>query len=41
MPLFVTRFRAQHPRIALTVRSARFDQLVEWLHRRELDLTLL
>lgn len=41
MPLFVTQYRAQHPRIALTVRSARFDQLVEWLHRRELDLTLL
>ena len=41
MPLFVTRYRARHPRIALTVRSARFEQLIEWLHRRELDLTLL
>ena len=41
MPDVVLAFRARHPEVAVTVISARRDGLLERLHRRDIELTLL
>jgi DNA-binding transcriptional LysR family regulator len=41
MPDVVLAFRARHPDVAVTVISARRDGLLERLHRRDIELTLL
>lgn len=41
LPLVVREFRQRHPAVALTVRSARNDGLLESLHTREVELSLL
>jgi DNA-binding transcriptional LysR family regulator len=41
LPLAVTDFRARHPDVALSVRSARFDALRAMLAAREVELSLL
>lgn len=41
MPDVVLAFRARHPEVAVTVISARRDGLLDRLHRRDIELTLL